>query len=1120
MMFATRSVLSAAVLVILFALSAPSIVNAQVLYGSVTGTVTDATGAAVPRAKIDVANVSTGIVHSVITDERGNWLINNLQPGTYKVTISAPSFGTLVEQGVELEANTVRRADAQLQLAQVNTTVSVDATVMTLQTDKSDVSNQIEAAQITNLPVSSTRNFQSLFKILPGFTPPYASHSEAGNPQGALGMNVNGASYNNNATRLDGALATYPWLPETAAYVPPEDSIQTVNVVTASFDAEQGMAGGAAVNVVIKSGTNDFHGSLWEYNTNSDLKARNYFYYGARNPKFILNQFGAAVGGPIKKNKLFFFADWERTLKRQNVNNFETVPTDALKQGNFAGTGAIIFDPATGNADGAGRTAFPGNVIPGNRFASAAAKMAALIPAPNQSTVSVSPTNDYFAAGSYANTRDNIDAKVNYNPTEKLAVFGRYSISPTNIVDPQALGQAGGPAIDNGQPGTAPGRVQAAGVGATYTVSPRILIDGNVAFTRLRLGAQNVDIDKNYGLDVLGIPGTNGPDRLDGGYPAFDFAAAIGAGNAATAGAFTNLGNQNNSNPFLFRDNEYVAAVNLGWVKGAHSMRFGGEYQHFGINHFQPQTSYGPRGGFTFNGGLTVLNGGAAPTIYNGWADFLLGQAQQLGTAVQNINPAAVRESSYAFYARDQWQVSRKVTINYGVRYEYYPFASRDNFGGDVYDPATNLVSLGGLNGVPFNSGVDVGKGQVAPRLGIAWRIDEKTVLRAGYGISVDPNSFRAMRDAYPAIIALSVTGATSFQAAGTLTTGIPAVARPDITKGTLVLPGNIATTTFKKDFNRGYIESFNFTAQREFAARFNLQAAYVGTRAIRHTDQVNVNAAGPGGGNSGRALFPLTGRTTDITEIMPFNTAKYDALQTQLTRRVGAGIFGVSYTFSKAIDYGDNDDSGLTWAWVPMYGRNRALAGFDRTHNFQAYTNYELPFGHGKPWASQGVAAAIAGGWQFNSILSRTSGTPFNVASSGTSVNAPGNTQTADQILPAVKILGGHGPGQPYFDPNAFAPVTAVRFGTSGRDILRGPGLFNTDISLFRNFALTERFKLQFRAEAFNFTNTPQFANPGATVSSATRNPDGSFKAFNGYTEITSASGERQLRFALRLSF
>jgi hypothetical protein len=1092
--------------------------SAQVLYGSLTGNVTDVSGAAVPSAKIEALDVSTGIVKRTACDERGSYALNDLQPGNYRVTISAPSFGTVVLEGVAIDANSVRRADAQLSVGQVNTSVTVDATALTLQTDRADVNSQIQSREIANLPLTGSRNFQNLFKLVPGFSPPAASHSEAGNPQGSLATNVNGASYNNNATRIDGALDTYPWLPEIAAYVPPAESIETVNVVTASFDAEQGMAGGAVINVGVKSGTNQFHGAAWEYNTNSDLKARNYFYYGANNPKNITNQFGLNTGGPILKNKLFFFGGWERTLRRQSINSLQTVPTDALKNGNFAGTGAQIYDPATGNADGTGRQLFPNNQIPPSRFAPAAVKMASLIPAPNQTTNG--PANDYFASGSYAFTRDNVDAKINYNPTGKMALFGRYSVSPTSIVDPQALGQAGGPAIDNGQPGTAPGRVQNVVIGGTYTVSPTILVDGNFGYTRLRLGAQNVDINQNYGLSVLNIPGTNGPDKLDGGYPAFLFQSAVGGGAAGTAGAFTNLGNQNASNPFLFRDNEFVAAGNVGWVKGSHSLRFGGEYQHFGINHFQPQTSYGPRGGFTFSGGLTALNGGAAPTVYNPWADFLLGLPQALGTAVQNINPATVRESSYSFYARDQWQVSRKLTFSYGMRYEYFPFASRDHFGGDVFNPITNIVSLGGLGGVPRNAGVDVGNGQIAPRVGLAYRLNEKTVIRAGYGISVDPNNFRAMRDAYPAIIALQVNGATSYVAAGTLATGIPAVSRPDITSGTVLLPNNISTTTFKPDFRRGYIESFNVTVQRELAGKINVQAGYVGSRAIRKTDQVNVNAAGPGGGNTGRALYPITGRTTDITEIEPFNTAKYDSLQAQVTRRVGSAVLGATYTFSKAIDYGENDDSGLTWAWVPMFARNRAVASFDRTHNFQGYWNYELPFGKGKQWASQGVAAAIAGDWQLNGILSRTSGTPFSVVSSGTSVNAPGNTQTADQVLPSVKILGGHGPGNPYFDPLAFAPVTSVRFGTSGRDILRGPGLFNTDLSLFRTFRLTERFKLQFRAEAFNLTNTPQFGNPGATASAATRNADGSIKALNGYTEITSASGERQMRFALKLFF
>src|SRR5665213_2718527 len=1082
--------------------------EAQVLYGTLTGNVTDVSGAAVPAAKIEALNTANGQVKQAVSDDHGAFGVNDVQAGVYKITVSAKSFGNVVEQNVAVDANTVRRVDVQLQLAQVSQTIEVDASAVALQADRADVGSQIQSSQIAQLPEPSTRNFQSLLVIVPGYAPPVSSHSEAGNPQGALATNVNGASYNNNNTRIEGTSDLYPWLPETAAYIPASEAIQTVSVVTASFDAEQGMAGGSVVNVFIKSGTNQFHGGAWEYNQISALKARNYFYYGVNNPKNILNQFGGNFGGPIGKNKLFFFGNWEVTDKRANVS---AVATDPLRAGNFAGTGTTIYDPGTGAQNGTGRTPFPNNQIPVSKFAFASTKLISLLPEPNQASASATPTNDYFGSGDYSSTHHNIDTKINYNPNDKATVFGRYAISPSHIFDPRGLGAAGGNGRDGCQPGTSTGRGQSTGGGGRYTITPALLLDGNVGYTRLRLASENVDIGTNYGLTTLNIPGTNGPYSLDGGYPNF-----------GVSGGFSSFGNSNVSNPFLFRDNVYVGAINLGWIKGSHSMRFGGEYQHFAINHFQPQTSFGPRGGFNFTGGLTALNGGPSPNLYNAWADFLLGLPQNMGISTEYINPATVRESSFAFYARDTWQVNRKLTVSYGIRYEYYPFATRDNYGGDVYNPNTGLVTLGSVNGTPHDAGVNVGWGDIGPRLGIAYRLDAKTVIRAGFGISIDPNSFRAERDAYPATIAQSISGATSFQASGTLATGLPPIVGPNLNSGVFALPTNVTTTTFPQQFHRGYIESLNFTLQREFAG-FNAQAAYVATRAIRHTDQVNINAAGPGGGVAGQYYYPITGQTTAITEILPFNTSKYNSLQTQLTRRLGAGIVGATFTYSKALDYGDNDDSGLTWNWIPMYRRNYALAGFDRPYNFQLYSNYALPFGAGKRWASHGVAAAIAGGWQLNGILSRESGTPFTVATAGTSLNAPGNTQTAEQILPTVSILGGHGigaNGASYFNPAAFATVTTVSFGNSGRNILRGPGLFNVNASVFRNFRVTERFMLQFRAEAFNFTNTPQFGNPGATVSSATFNPDGSIKALNGYTQITSAGNERQLRFAMKLSF
>ena len=1094
----------AALIAAIFLVIITPVIEAQTLYGSLTGNIGDSSGAAIAGAKIEAVNQGTSTTKIATTDERGVYQFSDLQPGTYRITISAPSFGNRVQDGVVITANTIVRLDTNLSVSSVTETVEINASSVGLQTDRADINNQLHATEITDLPLinSQGRNFQEIYKVLPGFTPPVEAHSDSGNPQRSMVTQANGMPQSSNTTKLDGATISHPWLPRLVAYLPPVEAVETVNLVSNSFDAEQGMAGGAAMNVMIKSGTNQFHGAAWEFETNSALKARNYFYClysctGDPNhaPKNLQNQFGLMGGGHIIKNKLFYFADWERTLRRQAASALRTVPTTALRTGDFNGTGTIVYDPNSGTATGTGRTPFPNNMIPANRIDPAASTMAALIPQPNQPVF----PNNYLAIAGYSATRDNLDFKVNYIATEKMAMFARYSFSPYDFFDPPSLGGAGGDATNGGQPGHATGLIQSTGAGLTYTISPRIVFDGVVGYTRLRLAAQNIDIGNNFGLDTLKIPGTNGSNPLQGGQPRFTF-----------SNGFSSIGNPNVSNPFLFRDPQYVTNENVGWVKGSHSLRFGFEYSKFDINHFQPQASNGPRGGFNFTGGLTSLNGGTASTAYNSWGDFLLGLPQTMGKDIQYENPATVRMPSYGFYARDAWQITRKLTIDYGLRYEYYAAPTRDHFAGERYDPNTDLVYRGGF---------DVGLGQLAPRLGIAYRLNDKTVIRLGGGISVDPNTFRYLRDAYPATISTQFSGANSYSAAGTLRTGLPEFVGPDLTQSVFTLPSAVGTTTFPQVFHRGYIESYNLTIQRELAGHFNVQAAYVGSRAIRQTVIQNINASGPNGGNAGRALFAKFGRISDIKYFTPFNTAAYNSFQSQVTRRVGRTMMGVSYTLSRALNYADDTDSGLTWNWVPMLARNRAVAGYDRTHNFEFYGNYELPFGRGQQYVKSGPLAVLLGGWQTNWILSRMSGLPFSVVTSGTSLNSPGNTQTADQILTNVAIPGGHGVGQPYFDPNAFAVVNDPRFGSTGRNILRGPGLFNLDGSVFRTFRITERFGLQFRAEMFGITNTPQFANPGATVSAAIRT-NGVITKLNGYDEITSASGERQARFALKLTF
>lgn len=1082
-----------------------SVANAQTLYGSITGNVTDSSGAAVPNAKVEVRNDATGLVKSILTDERGGYTMSDLLPGTYKVTFSASAFSSRVLDRADISVNSTLRLDVTLSVTQVSESITVGASGVNLQTDRADVNNQLTSGQITDLPLinSQGRNFQVLYKILPGFTPPVEAHSDSGNPQRSMVTQANGLPQSSNNTKLDGATISHPWLPRLVAYVPSVEAVETVNIVSNSFDAEQGMAGGAATNVIIKSGTNQFHGAAWEFHNNSAIKARNYFYclYACtgdpnRAPKNLQNQFGGSIGGPIVKNKLFFFSDWERTTRRQSASALRTVPTAAMRTGDFSATGTTLYDPTTGTATGTGRTPFPNNRIPSSQIDPASAILTGLIPAANQPNVF---PNNYLAIAGYQFRRDNVDFKVNYVPTEKMQVFARYSFSPSLVFDAPSLGGAGGDATNGGQPGTAPGLIQSTSVGGSYTISPRVIVDGVIGYTRLRLSAKNVDLDKNYGLDLLKIPGTNGTDPLQAGFPRFTF------------NTFSSLGNPNVSNPFLFRDNQYVTNWNVGITKGTHNIRFGVEYLRFDINHFQPQASNGPRGGFNFSGGLTSLNGGPATTAFNSYGDFLLGLPSGMGKDIQYLNPATVRMPSYGFYVRDSWQITRKLTMDYGIRFEIYKAPTRDHWDGERYDPNTDKV---------YRGGYDVGKGQFAPRLGFAYRMNERTVVRLGGGISIDPNTFRYLRDAYPATISTQFSGVNAFSAAGSLRTGIPQFVGPDLTQNVFTLPPAVGTTTFPQEFNRGYIESWNLTVQRDLGRGLNAQVGYVGSRGIRQTVIQNINSAGPGGGNNGRALFPSFGRISNVNYFTPFNTSKYNGLLTNITRRFSGSTLGASYTLSRAITYADDQDGGLTFNWVPMLQRNKAVAGFDRTHNLQIYGNYEVPFGRGKKMFTSGFASRLLGDWQLNWIISRTSGTPFTVTASGTSLNAPGNTQTADQILSNVDILGGHGVGSAYFNPNAFAPVTDVRFGTSGRNILRGPGVFNMDAGLFRKFTITERIGLQFRTEMFGVTNTPQFGNPGANVSNLTRNADGSIRALNGFGEITSAGGERQIRFALRLNF
>jgi hypothetical protein len=1154
---------AAAVLILLLAMAMfPRVTPAQVLYGALTGNVTDQSGAALPNATVQARNTGTGVTQTATTDSSGDYRFNALQPGTYKVSISASGFATKVFEQVEVGANIVRRVDAQLQVATQTQAVTVTGEAPLLQTDKADVHTDLTGRVVDDLPSAGSqgRNFQSLLQLIPGAGLASETNSLAGNPERAMNTNVNGQSNQTVNTRIDGVQDAYPWLPANVAYVPPSDAIEEVNVVTNSFDAEQGMAGGAAVNVQIKSGTNNYHGSAEWFHTDQNFAALNYFQPATtKKNRNNQNQFGGTFGGPIKKDKLFFFVDYERTTQRGKAGpDVRTLPTAQMLTGDFRNLpgNPIIYDPTTGDAHGAGKQQISCNgvlnVICPNRIDPATTALIQLLqPSVAQEFTTANDFNNFAGSGTALFNRDNADIKINYNPTQKSMLFGRYSFSRILVFDPPLLGDAGGDATNGGQLGNAPGLIQSIGLGATYTFSPNLLFDWNFGYTRQRLGA-TFDLGSPKGLDLLKIPGTNGAgvpaaNYLYNGLPAFQICLV------STCSSTTNLGNPNTGNPYLFRDNQFVSGANLSWTHGKHNIRGGIEWNHTQLNHFQPQGGafQTARGSFQFNGTATSL-AGTTPTWFNSVADFLLGLPSQTGKAYLLFNPVALRWNQWALYARDQWQVTPKLTLNLGVRWEYYPFGYSDNSKGLRWlNSLDGNVYIGGYGNVAQNDGVDVGPGNFLPRVGAAYRLTNSTVIRAGYGMSMDPNNWRYFRNSYPAAVvsdnlnptassadytpAASLTGTNGTglgSGSYSVPTGLVLIPPPNLSTGVIPLPTNAGTTTVPNPFQRGYIHSFNLTVEQDFKG-FVLQTGYVGSLDTRPLVNMNLNASAPGTGAAGGLLSQALGKTYTgtINGEVPFKSNSYNSLQTTVTRRFAQGsLVRFVWTWSRTLDYEDDEElNSMSFPYPAYWQKNYGPANFDRTHDVEIYGLFNLPFGKGQRWATEGVGSWILGGWQISPTMSIMTGVPFTVTANGGPLNAFGSIQTANLVGP-YRLLGGQpspsgncaatNPSCLYFDPTAFAQPAAGTYGNTGRNAFRGPGYFNMNLSLARQFRLTERFGLQFRADAMGFTNTPHFNNPNATCCGTNFGAVTGILAPPGQGFFGHDSGSRVLWLGTRLTF
>ncbi|HEU0139678.1 MAG TPA: carboxypeptidase regulatory-like domain-containing protein [Bryobacteraceae bacterium] len=1108
----------------------PPPAKSQVLYGSVVGTVEDPTGAVVPGAKVTMTNTSTGLMREVHADDQGRYTVVSLPAGTYEMVVTASGFRTLARTGIEVTINNVTRVVAQLEVGQVTEQVTVSASAAALQTDRADTRAEISSRTVVELPLPAYRNFQSMINLVPGATPAAFQNSMGASPQRSLTTNVNGTNRNNNNTRVDGAINVYIWLPHHTLYNPPVESIETVNISTSSFDAEQGMAGGAAVTVATKSGTNTLHGSGYWYHDNQHLYARPYFYQQAtpkpQLPKSIVNIPGGTIGGPVVKNKLFYFFSFERTWERTGqFANSSTPPAD-VRAGDFSAYSGLgnIYDPLTGDANGAGRVPFANNQIPASRFSPTWTKIQQLAPLPNQPAQDAfGLTGNYFSSATLGLTRDQYDIKTNYNVNTQLMIWGKYSQMNAPVTGAGALGELTGPAL--GQLGKADVRVIIPSAGFNLTLSPTFLIDGVFGHTRFKNDATGPDYGRNWGSEIWGIPGTNGANVFAGDIRY--------SGQPCIANGFTSWGNCSASNPNFYNDRSYTYTTNFSKIERAHELRWGVDIVRHEMNHWQPEIA-NPRGNLSPTGNAVVLQGQVARSIHT----YAAGLLDILGSANKSVQffDMKTREWQLGFYFRDRWQVTRNFTVNLGARYELYPMMNRgDGRGIERWDPVTNLVTLGGVGNVPTDNGMSVSKKLIAPRLGIAWRLNNDTVLRSGYGITFNPMVLsRPLRGLYPSTIAASWVAPTQFGYFGTLTQGIPDVPTPDISSGIIELPATVnmgPRSPWGGQLNRGYIQSWNFTIERKLPAEFIVSAGYVGNQTVRQFLDLDINAATYiGGGPSSRPLAATLNRLIETLMWDGWGNANYHSLQVSLNKNFSHGLFMKgAYTWSKAINMADDDG----WQAMPLTNmpdalhRNRAVAGYDRPHMLVMSWVYELPWGQGRSLPLSGILDTVAGGWRVNGIYSAYSGTPFNVTASTASLNTPGsNTQTADQVGEIVKI-GDVGPGTQYYDVTAFRdpnfqrPAGTFRFGSMGRHALRGPGFQKVDLALFKDFRLTERFTLQFKAEAFNFTNTPRFGNPAANVSNMTVNAStGAITNVNNFMAITSASDERKFRFGLRLSF
>jgi Carboxypeptidase regulatory-like domain/TonB dependent receptor len=1105
----------------------PASSRAQAVYGSLGGTVKDPTGAVLPGVTVTIVSLARQTTDSVVTNESGFFLKERLLPDEYKVQAELAGFKSVVVSNVAVGVDAQTRVDLVLEVGQLTEQVEVTGGSTLLTTDRADVSTRFDSRQITDLPVLD-RNFTKFILLTPGTQQLQWQHAASENPQGSTQTMVNGQHFSGTGYQLDGTENRDPIL-GIIVINPTLESIGETKITSQNYDAEFGQATAGVVSVQTRSGANSFRGSAFEFFLNDALQARNPFTQFQRDPstgrhipETKRNQFGGSLGGPIKRNEWFFFGDYQGTRSTQGGSRLLSVPTEAARRGDLSAYGVNIYNPGTGQQ-------FPGNVIPQGMLSPQALAILDLIPTPNATGRDNGTRDNYVASGSETFSENSMNVRIDGRLSPDLNMFGRFSIGDFLRDGPTSFGDGGGQELVS-LGGVSDVINNSLAFGVDKTFSSNLLADFRFGFFRYKVNVLPFDFGTRPASDA-GIPNLNLDDTFSSGLPAGFVEGPVGAFNFGSG-----LGVNRCNCPLDQNEKQFQVVGNVTRMVGNHSVKFGVDVRR-AYNLRVPSDAH-RSGELTFATNRTSLNGAGGL----GLATFLIGDVTRLRRYVSANTDARERQWRHFYYAQDTWRVNSQITLNYGLRLDVInPQTINEPGNAGFLDLGNGDIRVVGVGSIPMNGGVE-NRLNWAPRVGVAYQVSDKTVIRGGYGRSYDIGVFgslfgHSVTQNLPVLAVQELNAPSNFDRVFTLSSGPPPPAFPDVpASGRFPLPDGVFARALPEKQRPPAVDAFNITLQRQLTASMSIEAGYVGNHGENvfagDGPAININQASLIGFNDGvprdsrRPFYNKFGWTQGIDYFCNCATNSYHSLQAKFNKRFSQGYSAkVNYTLQRVRQHGGDQFETDLPEHQGLYDSDLEYGppDWDRVHNFIVSLVAELPLGRGRRYLSEvsPLTDAFVGGWQFNTNTIIQSGLPFNVNYR----DAGEDRDTGPNRPDLIGDASGPGTRDQWFNVtpigstgSAFGRPARGTFGNLPRNELRGPGYWRVDASMFKHVAFGEGRELEFRIEVVNLFNHVNLGNPNGEISvpGSTNTDAGRITA----TAYGNADAQRNYQFAAKIRF